>query len=54
MLPRSDHDLINNEHVPGANDPVKDNIVMSIEKSTNSEENEFHEYPAISEGYNDG
>ena len=32
-------------HVPHENDPGKDNIVMSIEKNTAPEEDEFYEYP---------
>ena len=35
------HDLIINRHVPRANDPGKDNIVMIIEKNTTPEEDEF-------------
>ena len=38
-------DLIINRHVPRANDPGKDNIVMIIEKNTTPEEDEFYEYP---------
>ena len=38
-------DLIINRHVPRANDPGKDNIVMIIEKNTAPEEDEFYEYP---------
>ena len=39
------HDLIINCHVPRANDPGKDNIVMIIEKNNTPEEGEFYEYP---------
>ena len=39
------HDLITKRHVPRANDPGKDNIVMIIEKDTTPEEDEFYEYP---------
>ena len=38
-------DLIINRHVPHANDPGRDNIVMIIEKNTAPEEDEFYEYP---------
>ena len=38
-------DLIINRHVPLANDPGKDNIVMIIEKNTVPEEDEFYECP---------
>ena len=38
-------DLLINHHVPCANDPGKDNIVMIIEKNTAPEEDEFYEYP---------
>ena len=38
------HDLITNRHVPRANDPGKDNIVMIIEKNTTPEEDDFYEY----------
>ena len=38
-------DLIINRHVPRANDPGKNNIVMIIEKNTTPEEDEFYEYP---------
>ena len=38
------HDLIINHHVPRANDPSKDNIVMIIEKNTTPEE-EFYDHP---------
>ena len=39
------HDPIINRHVPRANDPGKDNIVMIIDKNTTPEEDEFYEYP---------
>ena len=42
-------DLIINRHVPRANDTWKDNIVMIIEKSTAPKEDEFYEYPTISQ-----
>ena len=38
-------DLIIDRHVPRANHPGKDNIVMIIEKNTTPEEEEFYEYP---------
>ena len=37
-------DLIINGHVPRANDPGEDNIVMIIEKNTAPEEDEFYDY----------
>ena len=37
-------DLIINRHVPRANDPGKDNIVVIIEKNTAPKEDEFYEY----------
>ena len=37
--------LVFNGHVPRANDPGKDNIVMIVEKNTTPEEDEFYEYP---------
>ena len=37
-------DLIIN-HVPRASDPGRDNIVMTFEKNTNPEEDQFYEYP---------
>ena len=39
------HDFIINRHVPRANDPGKDNIVMIFEKNTTPEKDEFYEYP---------
>ena len=48
------HDLIINCHVPRANDPGKDNIVMIIEKNTTPEEDEFYEYPYLFQEYRDG
>ena len=36
------YDLITNQHVPSANDPGKDTIVMIIEKNTTHGEEEFH------------
>ena len=36
--------LIINRHVLHANDPGKDNIVMTIEKNTTHEEDEIYEY----------
>ena len=38
-------DLMINRHVPRANDPGKDNIVVIIEKNTAPKEDEFYEYP---------
>ena len=46
--------LIINRHVLHANDPGKDNIVMTIEKNTAHEEDEIYEYPTILPEYNDG
>ena len=37
-------DLIINGHVPRANNPGEDNIVMIIEKNTAPEEDEFYDY----------
>ena len=41
-----------NCHVPRANDPGKDNIVMVIEKNTAPEEDECYELPTILREYN--
>ena len=38
-------ELIINSHVPHANDPGKNNMVMIIEKNIAPEEDEFYEYP---------
>ena len=38
-------DLVINHHVPLANDPGKDTIIMIIEKNTATKEDEFYEYP---------
>ena len=37
-------DLIINGHVPRANDPGEDNIIMIIEKNAAPEEDEFYDY----------
>ena len=41
-----------NCHVPRANDPGKDKIVMVIEKNTAPEEDECYELPTILREYN--
>lgn len=47
------HHFIINCHVPHANDPGKNKIIMITEKNFTPEKNEFYEYLTISKEFRD-